>query len=141
MDLAIGWSVGSVAVGGIGGISALPLSTMSTKGDYARAKGEHAYFFFGLFLDYYLDPHLGTHFGGGIGFAGPGVKEPSGGTPADSKSAFGFGAYLTGGYDFWVNDQWSIGGSARLMYVPGKDEYGVSHSAIIPGLLVSLLYN
>jgi hypothetical protein len=78
----------------------------------------------GPFIDYYLDPKGGIHFGGALLFASAAVAETD---VAPKASGFGFGGALMGGYEVFVGDQWSIGVIGRLAY------YSVKLTADLPG--------
>jgi hypothetical protein len=72
----------------------------------------------GPFADFYVNPKLGFHVQGALGIAGMSVGEGRRGsqTITDAQSLGGLGFMLGGGYEWWVADQWSLGGIVRLMY-------------------------
>jgi hypothetical protein len=78
----------------------------------------------GPFVDYYLDPKGGIHFGGALLFASAAVAEKD---SIPKASGFGFGAALMGGYEIFVGEQWSIGVVGRVAY------YNVKLTADLPG--------
>src|SRR5262249_6619580 len=68
--------------------------------------------------------------------------------PPDDHAGTGFGLVVGVGYEGWVGEQWSIGGSARLMYVSGTLSAAndtslsdVKASAILPGALMTVTYH
>jgi hypothetical protein len=68
--------------------------------------------------DVYLDPNRGFHFGGGLGFAvlhATVAADPSGAAPNQFSTFGGIGVGVTmhAGYDFWVGDDWCLGGQVR----------------------------
>jgi hypothetical protein len=143
-DLAVGWTLGRIVVGGLTSGAFLSSPTYSNGRNYARSNYDHAYIFVGPFVDYYLDPHLGTHFGAAIGLGMPSLSPPSNQTGADQgnqDNSPGFGAMLMAGHDFWVSSQWSLGAVARVLYIHGSDEYSATHSAVNLSVLFSALYN
>jgi hypothetical protein len=96
----------------------------------------------GPFVDWFIDPTGGAHVGliGGIGVIG--VQDEKG------DSASGFGGAVFGGYDFWVDDQWSLGPEARIVYVNASRDSGTGplsssfdDSALSFQLLFTALYH
>jgi hypothetical protein len=63
----------------------------------------------GPFLDFYPNDRGGLHFGAMAGLALLGLTNGAG------KTSFGFAGALWGGRDFWVGEQWSLGGEARVV--------------------------
>jgi len=74
----------------------------------------------GPFVDYYVDPKKGLHFQGALGLGSVNVdriNDASGLRVVDKKNAGGLGFMLGGGYEWWVGEQWSLGGILRMVYV------------------------
>jgi hypothetical protein len=90
----------------------------------------------GGFADYYLDPKTGgLHFGGFLGWGG--LEETKGVGGSDPT---GLVVAVSGGYEIWLSDEWSIGGVARLTY--GKFSLNdVSANTISPALLATLTWH
>jgi hypothetical protein len=65
----------------------------------------------GPFVDVYPNPRKGFHIGGSLG---PAVSVSYDDAGEQQSIAAGFGAAAWIGYDFWVGDQWSIGGMFRV---------------------------
>lgn len=86
--------------------------------DRRRAEGETIYGdltgstgMVGFFADAFPDPEAGFHFGGALGLASASSEIKDG----RKFEGSGLGLQAFGGYDFWVGEQWTIGGMARLM--------------------------
>jgi len=91
----------------------------------------------GAFADIYPDIHKGLHFQPFIGWGGleTSVNGNSGGSdPTGLVFAIG------GGYDFFVSDNWSIGGMARIAYAP-LSLNDVSYGVFAPSLLATFTYH
>jgi hypothetical protein len=67
----------------------------------------------GPFIDWFPDDTGGAHVGAMVGIGGIGLKDRSG------NPDFGLGGSLWAGYDFWVADQWSLGGELRAVVARG----------------------
>jgi hypothetical protein len=61
--------------------------------------------------DVYLDPDRGFHFGGGLGFAM--LRANVDDSAFSTIGGTGVGLTLHTGYDFWVGDDWCLGGQIR----------------------------
>lgn len=59
--------------------------------------------------------------------------------PPKDVEGTGFGLMLGAGYDFWISDEWSVGGLVRVMYARFSDEADVS--VLIPALLGTVTYH
>jgi len=73
----------------------------------------------GPFVDYYFDAKLGWHAQGSLGIAtmtiGKGSQDQ---TPTTGdKTMGGLGFMLGGGYEWWIAEQWSMGGLLRFVFV------------------------
>jgi len=77
-------------------------------------------FLFGPFIDWFPDAEGGGHLGlmlgiGALGLDSEVTPNPNTGLPeGNGKATTGIGGSIWGGYDFWVADQWSLGGALRL---------------------------
>jgi hypothetical protein len=99
------------------------------------------------FVDYYADPRSGFHLQAALGLATltPRVLGDSA-TEQSTYLALGGGLMLGAGYEWWVDDEWSLGVLSRttLAVLTGKDDADVRwmHVAVTsPGLLVTLTYH
>ncbi|MEZ4375775.1 MAG: hypothetical protein R3B07_33520 [Polyangiaceae bacterium] len=73
-----------------------------------------------LFGDWFPDPHGGFHVGLGVGPAAV-VAKVDKDVPDSEASSTGFAGTLFLGYDFWVGDDWSIGGLLSFMSASTKN--------------------
>jgi opacity protein-like surface antigen len=71
----------------------------------------------GVFANWYFDPSQGFH-AQVIAALGQGGYEfgTSGGPTIETDSASGYALGVGVGYDFWVGEQWSVGGHLRYLY-------------------------
>jgi hypothetical protein len=69
------------------------------------------FFLFAPTADVFLDPDRGFHFGGGMGFAVTHANVA--GDQFSSYGGMGVGVTAHAGYDFWVGDDWCLGGQLR----------------------------
>jgi hypothetical protein len=99
----------------------------------------------GPFIDIYPDPRGGLHLGGMLG---PAASVTYDDRYEEKTAAVGFGGGVWVGYDFWIGDQWSLGGvlrasAARVETPPNRelleerDRLGIASVA----LLVSATYH
>ncbi len=65
----------------------------------------------GPFIDGYPNSRGGFHLGGTVGFSTVKLSNKTD-LPTDRANGFGLAAWL--GYDWWVADQWSVGGLLQL---------------------------
>ena len=65
----------------------------------------------GPFIDGYPNPRGGFHLGGTIGLSNARLTSDQN---LRSTKAFGFGLAAWLGYDWWVADQWSVGGQLQF---------------------------
>ena len=100
----------------------------------------------GPFIDYYPDAHSGLHLGATIGLGLAYYRMPT--EEDDRESADdtgrpdpGIGVSPMIGYDFWIDEQLSLGIMARLIYIAADDEYGAGHTALLPMLSASVVYH
>jgi hypothetical protein len=64
------------------------------------------------FIDWYPNDKKGWHVGGALGFGGVGVDRGD----ASTLQSLSLGGRASGGYDFWVGSQWSIGVIGALQF-------------------------
>jgi hypothetical protein len=64
------------------------------------------------FVDYYFDPSAGWHLEGAAGLAL--IAGGSGGTGITGHTGAGGGAMVGFGNEWWIGEQWSVGGLARM---------------------------
>jgi hypothetical protein len=78
----------------------------------------------GPFVDYYFDQKLGWHLEGALGIAsmalGRGTRSS---TVTGDKTMGGLGFMIGGGYEWWIADQWSLGGILRFLYVSTESNH------------------
>ncbi len=140
LDFAFGWSTGPVILGLSLGFNFVTNAKVSTAEGYEKSNYRYGYTFFGGFLDYYPNPRGGLHFGTALGMAiiaanpEERYEEAEGSPPGIALSA-------STGYDIWISDEWSLGATVRCLYIRGQDDYKHTHSALIPGVLFSFLYD
>ncbi|HYQ43575.1 MAG TPA: hypothetical protein VER11_16450 [Polyangiaceae bacterium] len=136
-SLLLGGTVGPVVIGG-GFFADHAFSPgASVNGQKVSADYTMTLIGIGAFADIYPDVHKGLHFQPFIGWGGleRSVNGNSGGSdPTGIVLAIG------GGYDFFVSDNWSIGGMARLAYAPLKMD-DVSVGVFAPSLLATFTYH
>ncbi len=94
----------------------------------------------GPFVDWFPNDRKGLHFGAMIGLAILGLQNDSG------KLSSGVAGALWGGHDFWVADQWSLGGEARVAGVSAKRDFSdysgtMNDKALSIELLFTALYH
>lgn len=105
---------------------------------------------YGVFVDYYPDPHGGLHFQAAPGLAVGAAQEGDCDNPCigSDYSGTGFGVMLGAGYEGWVADEWSIGGLLRLTYASMTLEPDSAFAAdfegtrlLFPALLVTATFH
>ncbi len=67
-----------------------------------------------LFGDWFPDPNGGFHLGLGVGPAVVTAEVDGNTSSSDDASSSGLAGTLFLGYDFWVGEEWSIGGMATF---------------------------
>lgn len=100
----------------------------------------------GAFVDGFPMPNQGLHLGGMLGFAGSRTSRPGG---IDELSGRGLGMSAWIGDDFWVADEWSLGGLIRLSGAitrdgsedKGPNAYRLESSSYALAFLVTVLYH
>lgn len=99
-----------IIVGGALLLDSLPSTTFKAD-DGSSAKTSVSLITIGPFIDGYPNPRGGFHLGGTVGLSSARLaSDPS--IPTNKALGFGLAAWL--GYDWWVADQWSIGGLLRF---------------------------
>jgi hypothetical protein len=146
-QFAIGGAIvpGFVLAGGV--VSDIAWTTsVDADGEAVEPDDSFALLTLGPMIDYYFDPEAGFHalFGGGFGVTS-GVQ-PEG---SDGGAATGLGLFAGFGHEWWVSEQWGIGGLLRAQYVRAEeavvllliDTYKVHHNALGLSLLFTATYN
>jgi hypothetical protein len=132
-DIAMGGTVGSGVV--IGGMLILhnvlsPVLELDD-GTSAELGGDLGFHVLAAFVDWFPDVRGGFHFGAGLGMAFAFA-------PAPDASVFdyvgGIGPALSAhlGYDFWISNQWSLGGMLRWTgaSLVGQDTVNVANQDV-----------
>jgi len=90
-------------------------------GDDTFEGGDGSVGVLGVMLDFYPNPRGGFHVQGGLGL-GTIVLDNDDDLdfPGENWEGGGGGLMLGAGYEFWVSDQWSLGGVGRVLMVSGK---------------------
>ncbi len=102
-------------------------------------RSRSAFFTFGPYVDYYIDPTSGFHVLGAIGYAAVNLGNKS----SSSNASTGFSLGLGAGYDWWVGDEWSIGVLGRFTSAHMSQENNggtATDNAISPTILASFTY-
>jgi hypothetical protein len=148
LEIALGGTIapGLVIGGGIYGVSISPV-TWETDGaapfssDSTVEGGQGALTVLGVMLEYYPNPRGGFHVQGALGIGTLELKPDSKRDyPGENWEGGGGGLMLGAGYEFWIADQWSLGGVARVLMMSGKvrgseSELDYDSRAIAPALL------
>lgn len=135
--LPTGFVLGVTLSGALLSSSAAELSTGGSSDAHTLA------LLFGAFLDTYLDPKQGFHFGGSVAA----VAAMADTEPAAQRTRFrgaGFGMSAFAGYDAWIGPEVSLGGMLRLGgAITRGDEDGVTKQGTLYGaqLLATVLYH
>jgi len=94
-----------IVLGGALLLDSMPSTTLEADG-YSLKTGT-TLATLGPFIDGYPNPRGGFHLGGTVGFSALKLSKDSG-LVSDRLNGFGLAAWL--GYDWWVAEQWSVGG-------------------------------
>ena len=128
LEIALGGTVapGLVIGGGIYSVS-IGRTTWETNIENSFSDGneitggEGAMSMLGVILDFYPNPRGGFHIQGGLGIGALALeKDPDSDFPGEDWEGGGGGLMFGAGYEFWVSDQWSLGGIARVLMMSGK---------------------
>jgi len=138
-SLLIGGTVGPVVIGGgfFGDHAFSPGYSLNGQPANESASITMTLIGIGAFADIYPDVQKGLHFQPFVGWGG--LERSVNGNSGGSDPT-GLVLALSGGYDFFVSDNWSIGPMVRLAYAPLKyEEIGVGVFA--PSLLATFTYH
>jgi hypothetical protein len=115
-DVTLGGTVGSGVV--IGGVLLLhSLRSPELQHDDAPDEtldGPLNFGFLGVIIDWFPDVRGGFHFGGGLGLAFAIAPAPENDLGFENIGGAGAALSLHLGYDFWIADEWSLGGMLRV---------------------------
>lgn len=130
LDLAAGYSPSPGIV--VGGMLAHDAALSVDYGSDSQAyQSNTTVTFLGPFFDGYPNSRRGFHLGGALGLAQSRVTDKN---LAGFGVASGFGLLAFIGYDVWVAEEWSVGGSLRLMGTRTKaDADAVSEIGLTAG--------
>jgi hypothetical protein len=92
----------------------------------------------GPFAEWYPKPTAGWHVGLMLGGARLTMKDSSGNV-ADNQP-IGAGAALSGGYEWWIADEWSLGGAVRVLGATLSDQW-IRHNVGAGSLLLTATYH
>jgi hypothetical protein len=70
----------------------------------------------GPFADFYVNPRSGFHVQGALGIAWVTVGGGDKGPHDYDQVLGGLGFMVGGGYEWWIAEQWSLGGVVRMLY-------------------------
>jgi hypothetical protein len=130
LEIALGGTVAPGLVIG-GGIYSVSIARTTWHSDAARERsedgddeitgGEGAISVLGVVIDFYPNPRGGFHVQGGLGIGALALEnDKDSNFPGEDWEGGGGGLMLGAGYEFWVSDQWSLGGIARVLAMSGK---------------------
>jgi hypothetical protein len=104
-----------------GGALLLDLApSMPLAGSAPEANGALGIGLIGPFADVFPDPRLGWHFGGVLGFAALELET----VDSHHHRMYGFGGALWAGNEFWIGDEWSMGGALRFAHTQTRGDAG-----------------
>lgn len=92
----------------------------------------------GMMADYYVWSDKGLHFPVFIGWGGLETKNDAG--DAGGSDPVGLTMFFGAGYDFFIADEWSLGGLFRMVIAPLKMN-DVKYMTIEPGILATFTFN
>lgn len=96
----------------------------------------------GAYGSYYFDPTAGGHVQLFLGFAALDYVRADGQSGGNDPTGTVFG--VSGGYEFWVSDEWSIGPVVRLTFGSLSSESGgatIDYSYFQPALAAAITYH
>lgn len=139
LDALIGGSpTEGLALGGILGGSSFPTPRFEVQGARLSSDITWNLFHVGGFVDYYTDPASGLHLLGEIAYA----HLSSSGTRGDPQAIRGLALAAGLGYDWWVSDNWSLGGLARFAFTPmSHEQRDANYWLLLPGLNFTATYH
>lgn len=154
LEILIGGSLipGLVAGGGLWIAPGAQLRTEGSGADTTAASDLQMTFYqLGPFVDYYIDPTQGFHVLLAATLAGfqMSLKDSVNTTLSPSRNfnpirADGFAVTGGVGQEFWIGNQWSVGGMLRLTYATLEDTNAVgvvSHQVWNPALVATFTYH
>jgi hypothetical protein len=102
--------------------------------------GRGSFAMLGLLADWYPNDREGFHVQGALGFGAVTFESDSSDVPDGEWTGGGGGLMLGAGYEFWVAEQWSLGGVVRVVMMSGKleneeDGAEVNAQAFAPSVL------
>lgn len=150
IEIALGGTVAEGLVVG-GGLYTQAMGEVSWDGDSVRAfdvngdrdiqSGQGSVSLLAILVDWYPDARGGFHVQGALGLSGISLESSSRiELPPEKWEGGGAGLMLGVGYEFWVANQWSLGGVARALFLGGKlqnpdRDYDVDIQVFSPALL------
>lgn len=95
---------------------------------------------FGPFIDWYVNPHGGFHFGGMLGGARVTMKNKTD-NQLDNQPIGGGGMAFVG-YEWWIGKQWAFGLMAQFAFASMKDsDTNIRHTWTSGGLAATVTFN
>jgi hypothetical protein len=130
LEIALGGTVAPGLVIG-GGIYSVSVARINWRSPAVRERsddggdeidgGEGGLSVLGVMIDYYPNPRGGFHVQGALGIGALAFQnDEDSNFPGEDWEGGGGGLMLGAGYEFWVSDQWSLGGIARVLAMSGK---------------------
>lgn len=130
-----GLAVGGVVFGDVAPDPKVEVGDQTLSGDFETSTGS-----IGVFVDVFVDPEAGYHFGGSLGVIAHTFDDAK--NPTDQEQTHeGFGGALWLGYDAWIAREWSLGGMLRVS--GGKHDVernGVGVTETATATAVSILF-
>lgn len=148
IEIMLGGTIapGLVLGGGVAGGSYPQRRAVSTSTDTSREVTASTVTL-GPFVDWYFDPHKGTHAQLLVGLGQMQLTEGESGARRGTSEVLstyhGLGISAGIGHEWWIGEQWSLGVMARVDYLSlqtsrGADGTSESHTVVAPGLLMTL---
>ncbi len=146
-DLLVGGTPGEGFVIG-GGVTYVYIPEPRYRDDLAEfnMSGRLRLAVLGPFVDFYPNARSGLHVGAtiGLGVAFYRMSEAEDDDESEDEAGRpdpGIGISPMIGYDFWIDEQLSVGVMARLLYIAADDEYEIGHAAVVPMLSAGVVYH